>query len=138
MGQLISDIKEKYELQAVDIADSEVMLLRNGLRLRVYDKGSLLGFTLENDGDGRSVYIVHDTDNYPRDNKRFNDMYEDAHLDALHVADMLMSDKIAVKSLVKKGLFRNKTHYSVMIPDKLGLNNWYDGVVVNAVSFRRP
>lgn len=115
-------------------ADS-VTFQASDMMLEVYDKDNLLGFKLTGKLDGTDVYIVHDTDNYARNNASYADMYKDARRDSMHIVKQFIGDRIRLKTKTKKGFFREKQITVVTIPDEKGRIKEYGPLTVNTVNF---
>lgn len=133
---MIQDVLElSNEADVVKRDAYRVTLSKHDIVLDVYDKDNLLGFTLSGEIDGKSVYIVRDTDNYPRTNDKYKDLYADAEADALHVAKMFKDDRIQIVAKTADGLFWKKRKMLVIIPDEKGNDITYVSPVVNSVNF---
>lgn len=110
--------------------------IKNGkLDLEVYDNNNLLGFKLTGRAGGKSILIVHDSDNYDREKVEFNDLYSDVEKDIRHIAKAYVNNKITVNIVSEKRLFGKKQVLYVAIPNATGKLIEYQSLTVNTTNF---
>ena len=134
-SELIDRVAKAQANYLKEQTSSHVLLQKDGLTLDIYDRDNLLGFKLSGTIDGVNVYIVHDTDNYARDNPKYAYMYEDTAKDVLHIVKQFADSEIRLKKKNVKKFFKKKQIETVIVPNMKGELNEYAPTTVNTTNF---
>lgn len=137
MSSLVNEVShyDKHGNYTVSKKTSRIVFAHDDLTLEIYDEGNLLGFKLTGEVAGKNIYIVRDSDNYDRENNKHRQIFDEARLDAIHVAHAFLEGQIRMKVVEKKGLFKTRKKILVMIPDSKGNERTYDSMAVNTTNF---
>ena len=115
---------------------NKATLTNEGLTLEIYDQDNLVGFTLSGTIGGCPVYIVHDTDNYPRRDPAYRSLYDEVRHDTIFVSEQFINNSIRVTVEENTGwLGRKKKAAFVVIPNRNGVDVTYKSPNVNTSNF---
>lgn len=137
MSDLINEVShyDKNGNYTVSKKTSRIVFTHDNLTLEIYDEENLLGFKLTGEVAGKNIYIVHDSDNYDRQNNKYRQIFDEARLDAIHIAHTFLEGRIRTKIVEKKGLFKTRKKILITIPDSRGNECTYDSMTVNTTNF---
>lgn len=136
MSDLIERLAKDFDEQHTIYKDNnKIVFSIEDLKLSVYDKENIMGFTLEGSANGRDVYVVHDTDNYDRKNPEYKYIYDEAAIDSRHIVSMFLKHRIKTKLTTEKKFLREKKVLQIIIPDQEGRDHIYQNPAINITSF---
>lgn len=135
VSKILKEIEQNYSDYAAVNSPSSLKIKKGDLDLEIYDDNNLVGFKLTGTVGRRSILVVHDSDNYDRNNPEFKELYDDVEKDIRHIVKVYINNAITVEAIVKKKLWKKKQSLYVVIPNAKGERIKYDALTVNTTNF---
>lgn len=135
MSKILKEIERNYSNDVIASSQDSLKIKKGDLDLEIYDSNNLVGFKLAGTVGHKSILIVHDSDNYDRNNSEFNELYDDVEKDIRHIVNVYTNNAITTETTTEKKIWSKKLTLHVIIPNTKGDRTRYDALTVNTTNF---